>query len=53
MNKHIDYLDALRSYAILGVITTRITVQYTGLWPVVENIGRNGYRGGPAFLYCQ
>ncbi|RXK17236.1 acyltransferase [Macrococcus sp. DPC7161] len=48
--KKIEYLDALRGLAILGVITTHVTVSFPELNPIIENIGRNGNRGVQLFF---
>ncbi|ULG74956.1 acyltransferase family protein [Macrococcus brunensis] len=50
MNKKIEYLDALRGLAILGVMTTHVTVAFPELLPITFHIGKNGSRGVQLFF---
>lgn len=50
MNRKLDFIDALRGYAILAVVLTHVTPLINNLPKWLENIGAQGARGVQLFF---
>ncbi|WP_079514405.1 hypothetical protein [Rossellomorea marisflavi] len=51
MEKRLDFLEALRGYAIIGVVFTHVSAKIEGLSVWLNNFGVQGAKGVQLFFW--